>query len=127
MAETVNPRLLRIADAFEEMRDFVRAEPALHDFSEATGVLAVIAGKLRRGEPIDVEVRKHEGRIPSRALAVRLLEIVDHAPGPLGHEGPSTIRLFAKLLGQLHTAVVHALLRDHADVVREAAERGAAK
>jgi hypothetical protein len=97
----------------------VTAEPALSHFVPATSTLVSIARDVRAGAPVGVVVPNDRSlRIPTRALAERILAIVDKAPGPLGHEDAVTTKTMAILHNNLARAVVYAIIADYPDLMR---------
>lgn len=113
------PRILAIADVFDELHALVAAEPELSQFVPATSMLSSLARDVRSGVPVGVVVPADRSlKIPTRELAERILAVVDKAPGPLGHEDAETIRAMAILHSNLAHAVVFAIIADYADLMR---------
>jgi hypothetical protein len=114
----LDPRIGAVADAFDELHAFVATEPELTPFVRATSVLASLARDVRSGLPVAVVVPNDRTlKIPTRELAERVLSIVNRAPGPLGHEGPETLRTMAILHNNLARAVVYAIITDYPDLM----------
>jgi antitoxin (DNA-binding transcriptional repressor) of toxin-antitoxin stability system len=115
----VNERFLAIADAFDELHALVASEPSLSGFTAAMNELRAVAQRVRAGVRIEVTVpNERTARIPSRELARRILAIVAKAPGPLGHEDRETVLMYARLHGNLQSAVGNALFVDYPDLMR---------
>jgi len=115
----VDSRIRMIADVFDELHVLVAAEPALRQFVPATLTLASLARDARAGAAIEVVVPVDRSlMIPSRALAERVLAIVDRAPGPLGQEDAETTKTIAVLHANLARAVVFAIIADYPDLMR---------
>lgn len=113
-----DPRILAIADVFDELHDLVAAEPALSQFAPATSTLSLLARDVRSGVSVGVVVPIDRSlKIPSRELAERILAVVDRAPGPLGHEDAETIRAMGILHSNLARAVVFAIIADYPDLM----------
>lgn len=116
----VDARVEAVADAFDELFALATSEPALADFVEPARELRRIGREARFGREIALTVSpERRARIPSRALAARIVEIVSRTPGPLEDADPGTIRTMALLHGNLVRAFVHAVLCDYPDLMRE--------
>jgi hypothetical protein len=114
-----NDRILAIADVFDELHALVTSEPALTQFVPATTELCAIARRARAGEGVELTVSPEAAaRIPTRELAVQILEIVNRAPGPIAAEGEEIRRKVALMHINLVRAVVHAIFVDYPDLMR---------
>lgn len=115
----ISSRIFDIADAFDELHGIARSEPGLVEFLIATQTLCGLGDRARRGEPVALEVaHTSPARIPTRALAIRLKEIVDRVPGPSDLDDEATVNTIAVLLANLTRAIVHALFVDYPDLMR---------
>jgi hypothetical protein len=120
METNIHPRIRRVVDTFDEIHAFVLDEPLLAEFVAVTEQLSAIGEQVRKEGHSTIDIPYDRNRkIPSRALARQLLDIVHEAPGPLDGASDEHTQLMGFLHYCLAVAIVLAIREDYEDLMQE--------
>src|SRR5690349_12046440 len=105
-------------DVFQELEDFIRREPQLAEFVDAAAELTEQARLVTEGaRSVPPLSAKSSAVIPTRELAVAILQIMSKLPSIPAGASDETKTLVGYLLGNLAEAVTAAIYKRFPDTV----------
>lgn len=109
----------RILVCFDELCDLVESESELRAFDVVAAELRAVTKSVREDNDVNAKfvTRRAELRIPTRALAVRLMAIIDRIPGPPDDATEQEKLRIASLLSNVAFGFMHAIFEEYDDLI----------